>query len=156
MSFHRLTALRDEVDAVIQSKRCELEAELGRLSRLEKAKDRSPVVTRSAIAPKYRNPEDKNETWAGRGLRPKWFIAAIKRGYKVEELLVGSPPTRAKKKKLKQKRKSKASISRRTDPVHESAMAMPEASPPKTEERQPIDMAFVTSASDAVVPSAQA
>jgi DNA-binding protein H-NS len=33
---------------------------------------------RGAVAPKYRNPENPAETWAGRGLKPRWLTAAIK------------------------------------------------------------------------------
>jgi DNA-binding protein H-NS len=30
------------------------------------------------LKPKYRNPANKSETWSGRGLHPKWLIAAMK------------------------------------------------------------------------------
>jgi DNA-binding protein H-NS len=30
------------------------------------------------LKPKYRNPDNKSETWSGRGLQPKWLIAAMK------------------------------------------------------------------------------
>ena len=35
---------------------------------------------RGAVAPKYRNPENPAETWAGRVLKPRWLTAAIKGG----------------------------------------------------------------------------
>lgn len=49
---------------------------------------------RSALAgrklkPKYRNPANKQETWSGRGLKPKWLIAVMKStGKKLEEFAV--------------------------------------------------------------------
>lgn len=44
---------------------------------------------RGAVAPKYRNPEDPSQTWTGRGKRPLWFAAAIKRrGVTAESLLI--------------------------------------------------------------------
>ena len=49
---------------------------------------------RSALAgrklePKYRNPANKHETWSGRGLKPKWLIAAMKQtGKKIEYFAV--------------------------------------------------------------------
>lgn len=44
---------------------------------------------RGAVAPKYRNPEDLSQTWTGRGKRPLWFAAAIKRrGVTAESLLI--------------------------------------------------------------------
>ena len=40
------------------------------------------------LKPKYRNPANKKETWAGRGREPKWFSAAIKAGKKPEQLAI--------------------------------------------------------------------
>jgi DNA-binding protein H-NS len=31
---------------------------------------------------KYRNPANAKETWAGRGNRPRWLVAALKGGKK--------------------------------------------------------------------------
>jgi DNA-binding protein H-NS len=30
------------------------------------------------LEPKFRNPANKQEIWSGRGLRPKWLVAAMK------------------------------------------------------------------------------
>jgi DNA-binding protein H-NS len=38
-----------------------------------------------AVAPRYRNPENPAETWAGRGLKPRWLTAAIKSGKKPDD-----------------------------------------------------------------------
>jgi DNA-binding protein H-NS len=41
------------------------------------------------LKPKYRNPENKSETWSGRGLRPKWLIAAMKTtGKKIDHFAI--------------------------------------------------------------------
>lgn len=40
------------------------------------------------LKPKYRNPAKKSETWAGRGLRPKWVVALVKQGKKLEDFAV--------------------------------------------------------------------
>jgi DNA-binding protein H-NS len=37
---------------------------------------------------KYRNPAKKSETWAGRGLKPKWVSAQLKQGKKLENFAV--------------------------------------------------------------------
>jgi DNA-binding protein H-NS len=37
------------------------------------------------LKPKYRNPKNKAETWAGRGLKPKWLVGMIKQGKKLED-----------------------------------------------------------------------
>lgn len=44
---------------------------------------------KSPVAPKYRNPENAAQTWSGRGKRPSWFVAALKkRGVTAESLLI--------------------------------------------------------------------
>ncbi len=40
------------------------------------------------VAPKYRNPANKNETWTGRGKQPLWLAGQIKKGKKLEEFLI--------------------------------------------------------------------
>ncbi|MBL8674596.1 MAG: H-NS histone family protein [Rhodospirillales bacterium] len=40
------------------------------------------------VKPKYRNPADKSETWAGRGSKPRWVVAALKSGKKLEDLAI--------------------------------------------------------------------
>lgn len=37
-------------------------------------------------APKYRNPEDPEQTWTGRGRKPQWVHDALARGIDVSEL----------------------------------------------------------------------
>ena len=36
------------------------------------------------LPPKYRNPKNRNETWAGRGHRPRWLARALKTGKRLE------------------------------------------------------------------------
>jgi DNA-binding protein H-NS len=88
-------ALKNKVDAAISTKiseRCrELESELSKLSGFGgrgKAIKFGRSGTRSPVAPKYRNPENQTETWAGRGLKPRWLSAAIKGGKKQEDFLI--------------------------------------------------------------------
>jgi DNA-binding protein H-NS len=38
------------------------------------------------VPPKYRS--HSGETWAGRGAKPRWLVAAIKRGKKLEDFLI--------------------------------------------------------------------
>ena len=40
------------------------------------------------VAPKYRNPSNPKETWAGRGKQPRWLAAETSRGRKLEEFLI--------------------------------------------------------------------
>lgn len=90
-----------------------LEAELGAVKAARKAADRDKVRAkliaeaqkggftieelfggkrsgkRGTVAPKYRNPKDASETWTGRGRRPRWLAAALKkRGVKIEHFAI--------------------------------------------------------------------
>jgi DNA-binding protein H-NS len=65
---------------------------------------------RGTVAPKYRNPDDPSQTWTGRGKRPLWFAAAVKRrGVTAESLLIeggagkAAPAKRAAKKAVRKK-----------------------------------------------------
>ena len=40
------------------------------------------------VAPKYRNPANASETWAGRGKQPKWLAAETAKGRKLEDFLI--------------------------------------------------------------------
>ena len=41
------------------------------------------------VFPKYRNPQTPSETWSGRGKKPRWLVAAIKAGRKIEDFRIG-------------------------------------------------------------------
>lgn len=44
---------------------------------------------KKAPAPiKYRNPDNKNESWTGIGKKPKWLVDLLSTGKKLEELTV--------------------------------------------------------------------
>lgn len=40
------------------------------------------------VPPKYRNPANPKETWAGRGKQPRWLSAETAKGRKLEEFLI--------------------------------------------------------------------
>jgi DNA-binding protein H-NS len=72
----------------VASERRELEAKLARLSKYGE-----PVRGRNGakgykVEPKYRNPADPTQTWAGRGMQPKWVAAALRSGSSLEDLMV--------------------------------------------------------------------
>jgi DNA-binding protein H-NS len=91
-----IVALKDQIEAMLSSKVVEqrraLESELAKLGRFQGGKSGSKVArgfgARGAVAPKYRNPENPAETWAGRGLKPRWLAAAIKSGKKPDDFLI--------------------------------------------------------------------
>ncbi|MGA7439772.1 MAG: H-NS histone family protein [Luteibacter sp.] len=41
----------------------------------------------TAVAAKYRNPTNPEQTWSGRGKRPRWFSDALKAGTKESDML---------------------------------------------------------------------
>ena len=40
------------------------------------------------VPPKYRNPADPSQTWAGRGQQPKWLAAETAKGRPLDEFLI--------------------------------------------------------------------
>jgi hypothetical protein len=38
------------------------------------------------VAPKYMNPDNNAETWTGRGRQPRWLVAKLAKGAKLEQL----------------------------------------------------------------------
>ena len=112
MSLDKLTKLKDQVDTILRTKvvdqRRTLEAELSKLSRLSTSRLRSkgPGI-RGPVAPKYRNPENPSETWAGRGLKPRWLAAAIKAGKKLEHFSIAQTARQVTKKMPRKARRAK-------------------------------------------------
>ena len=48
---------------------------------------------RSAIAPKYRNPDNPAETWSGRGRKPVWLERELEKGRQLSVFAIGSSQT---------------------------------------------------------------
>jgi DNA-binding protein H-NS len=104
MPVAKLQALKSQVEAAISAKVTERRRELeAQLSKLAGFGGRGAKVTKfgrggraGPVAPKYRNPENPAETWAGRGLKPRWLAAAIKSGKKLEDFAI-APGTAASK-----------------------------------------------------------
>ena len=42
------------------------------------------------VFPKYRNPNDPSETWAGRGKQPRWLAALLETGKQLEDFRIPS------------------------------------------------------------------
>jgi DNA-binding protein H-NS len=40
------------------------------------------------VFPKFRNPDDPSETWAGRGKQPRWFAKQLRSGKKVDDFRI--------------------------------------------------------------------
>jgi DNA-binding protein H-NS len=100
MSIDKLSELREQIDAMLGAKVMEerraVQEQLGRLERLTANGSRISMKgsrggVRGAVAPKYRNPDNPAETWAGRGLKPRWLAAALKSGKKIEDFSITAP-----------------------------------------------------------------
>ena|SRR5437868_13518139 len=40
------------------------------------------------VYPKYRNPAEPSETWAGRGKKPRWLSAQLELGRQIDDFLI--------------------------------------------------------------------
>jgi len=111
LSFDDLVALRDNVVRLISDKassaRRELEAKLAAIEGLGMGmgmggakrgpKPRGSKLKGRKVPPKYRNPKNRAETWAGRGATPRWLRAYVKAGHKLEEFAIAKPGRKAKR-----------------------------------------------------------
>jgi DNA-binding protein H-NS len=112
MSIDKLSKLSEQVAAALNAKVIEerrtVQDQLSKLDRLAAGGPRGKGVRgglRGAVAPKYRNPENPGETWAGRGLRPLWLAAALKTGKKLEDFSITAPVKRGRAVPKKARRK---------------------------------------------------
>lgn len=105
MSIDELWALHGMVSKIlsarISSEKHELEKRLAYLNRgpdaitqsIERASGNSEDKPRRKyprVLPKYRNPSEPYETWSGRGKQPRWLVAAIKSGRKIDDFKIGA------------------------------------------------------------------
>jgi DNA-binding protein H-NS len=86
MNVEALMNLRNQIDKRLLELRTELEKQLAALVGQPKRKATGSSLRGRKVPPKYRSPS--GETWAGRGQRPKWMVAAIKKGRKMEDFLI--------------------------------------------------------------------
>ena len=84
MSVDALLKLREDIDKALDRKANELRSQLSMLGR--PAIQHGSRLKGRKVPPKYRSPS--GETWAGRGARPRWLVAAMKRGKTLENFLI--------------------------------------------------------------------
>ena len=102
MTVEALMDLRKRVDEMLLERRAELQKQLkrmGAIAVLTGPRGKVPVsVLRGRKVPqKYRGPS--GETWAGRGGRPRWLVAAIKGGKKLDDFLIDKSARKGRKKR---------------------------------------------------------
>ena len=119
MPVDDLLTLRDEILRVlasrVQRERRELETRLAKLRTVRWAEPKKAATRGRAkpkkngkIPPKYCNPANPSETWAGRGRTPLWMTAAIKAGKKQTDFLIGSKGTAGSSRGRRRRRRSAA------------------------------------------------
>jgi DNA-binding protein H-NS len=89
MSVEALMDLREQIDETLVERRAELETQLARMGKaiaVVGVRGGRSVLKGRKVPPKYRS--RSGETWAGRGARPRWLVAAIKRGKKLDDFLI--------------------------------------------------------------------
>jgi DNA-binding protein H-NS len=86
MSVEGLMDLRERVDETLNRRRAELQQQLAALGVTRVVRGVGSTLKGRKVPPKYRGPS--GETWAGRGARPLWLVAAIKGGKKLENFLI--------------------------------------------------------------------
>ena len=98
MAFDKLLMAKGAIDAEIELRsareRSRLIEALGSLQTISAAKSATALRSRphtlkgKKLPPRFRNPKNRKETWAGRGNRPRWLTAALKGGKKLEAFAV--------------------------------------------------------------------
>jgi DNA-binding protein H-NS len=117
LSVDELWTLHEEVAAVLTKKiiaeRTQLERQLRhlkggvvpseyRVGKIGRARRPYPQVY-----PKYRNPAQPSETWAGRGKQPRWLTAQLKSGKTLEDFKIQPRSDRARRQSQQVPRKQR-------------------------------------------------
>lgn len=78
----RIETLQNEIQRIAASVGKTPEELLRRLPRGSKKNKKATAAAR------YRNPANPDQTWAGRGKRPKWLAEALQNGHSLDEFLI--------------------------------------------------------------------
>jgi|SRR5215470_755236 DNA-binding protein H-NS len=115
MPFDELWRLHEEItkllsEKIVAEKRA-LEDRLAKLNRVEIVRgpgrshallttDRAPRRKYPKVLPKYFNPQAPSQTWSGRGKRPRWLVAALETGHRLDEFKIGDVKQGTQKKRV--------------------------------------------------------
>ena len=113
MSVEALLQLRDDIGNILTQKVGQLQSQLaalgdgGWITSGKKAvgRPRGSKMKGRKVAPKYRNPKNRSETWAGRGAMPRWMAAQIKAGKKREDFAINRSAAKTKRAPVKKSRR---------------------------------------------------
>ena len=104
MSVEALMDLRRRVDETLHQHRAKIEKQLERMGRTiavvgsrRVARGGVSALKGRKVPPKYRS--RSGETWAGRGAKPRWLVAAIQRGKRLDDFLIDKSARKQRKKR---------------------------------------------------------
>ena len=102
MSTDELWNLHEQVALTladkIAAKKAKLDERLrmiGRVSNVVRLDQRRPYPK---VFPKYQNPQNPAETWSGRGKQPRWLVAQLRSGKKLDNFLIAPSPAQEHRK----------------------------------------------------------
>jgi DNA-binding protein H-NS len=104
-----LLALRTQIDGQLATRRSDLQKQLARLQKIgsdapvHAGNGRTSAMKGVKVKPKYRDPRT-GDTWAGRGVQPRWLTAALKTGKKVEDYLIDKSARKPARKTRRKRR----------------------------------------------------
>jgi len=97
LSTEKLWVLHQKVAATLKAKivaeKKVLEDRLSKLNgrfRVEETSETPERRSYPTVFPKFRNPEQPSETWAGRGRKPRWLTAQLNSGKQIDSFRIGS------------------------------------------------------------------
>ena len=92
MSADELWTLHEEINAELTAKiHAEKKALENRLRLLVGQDVRKPERRPYPIVlPKFRNPAEPSQTWAGRGKQPRWLTAQLRSGKRIDDFRIKS------------------------------------------------------------------
>ncbi|SFQ27806.1 DNA-binding protein H-NS [Bradyrhizobium sp. Ghvi] len=92
MSIDQLWDLYRQTEAILPAKLAAKQKTLEeRLAKLGRAVAPNTVRAQRRypkVLPKYRNPSNRSETWAGRGKQPRWVTNLLKSGKRIDDLRI--------------------------------------------------------------------
>jgi DNA-binding protein H-NS len=101
MTVEALMDLRKRVDEMLHQRRAELQQQLARMETVavirRVVRGGGSALKGRKVPPKYRSPS--GETWAGRGAKPRWLVAAIKGGKKPDDFLIDKSAGKRRRKR---------------------------------------------------------
>jgi DNA-binding protein H-NS len=91
MSSDELWMLHEEIAAELAAKiRAEKKAIENRLSLLVQNVRKPERRPYPIVLPKFRNPAEPSQTWAGRGKQPRWLTAQLRSGKRIDDFRIAS------------------------------------------------------------------